>query len=220
MSMQCASVLSGPGIFLASVAIRCSFVEMLSGFGAPVILPSSGSMIWSPLPSAGSSGASSPVSSVLRETPTPDRPSRRASLPSLGGTTLCPMLRSREADGTPPRGLEVVDPVSGRDSWMEPIGSPRFLGNPDACMPCSEQTPVELPAPGQLRRRQCCLPERTHCRPPRLHLSGLSRTACTLAVYASQPRSPSGHARLASGWWPALTGRDWDPQDPFERFQL
>ena len=35
-------------------------------------------------------------------------------------------------------------------------------------------------------------------------VSGLNHTARTLAVYASQPRSADGHARLASGWWSSL----------------
>lgn len=44
-------------------------------------------------------------------------------------------------------------------------------------------------------------------------ISGLDFTAFALAVYASQPGSPRLHARLASGWWLASTGRDLDPQD-------
>jgi len=38
--------------------------------------------------------------------------------------------------------------------------------------------------------------------------SGLNHTACTFAVYASQRRLPERHARLASGRWPPLHGRD------------
>ena len=38
-------------------------------------------------------------------------------------------------------------------------------------------------------------------------ISGLNHTAYTLAVYASQYRSPAYHARLASGWRPTFTGR-------------
>jgi hypothetical protein len=47
--------------------------------------------------------------------------------------------------------------------------------------------------------------------PCMLFVSRLDHTAYTLAVYASQPRSPSRHARLASGWGPALSGRGWVP---------
>jgi hypothetical protein len=47
--------------------------------------------------------------------------------------------------------------------------------------------------------------------PTTIFLSELNHAAFALAVYASQlsfplPRS-YGHARLASGWWPAFTGR-------------
>jgi len=50
-------------------------------------------------------------------------------------------------------------------------------------------------------------------------ISRLHRAACMLAVYASQPRSPSDHARLASGWWPTLAGRDSNPLGPGVKFQ-
>ena len=46
---------------------------------------------------------------------------------------------------------------------------------------------------------------------PRVVISGLNRTAFDLAVYASQGRSPTHHARLASGCWSGSTGRDWLP---------
>lgn len=42
-------------------------------------------------------------------------------------------------------------------------------------------------------------------------ISRLNHTARTLAVYASQPGLPPNHARLATGWWLALAGRDWLP---------
>jgi hypothetical protein len=50
-------------------------------------------------------------------------------------------------------------------------------------------------------------------------LSRLHHTAYGLAVYASQPRSPYGHARLATGRWPTVPGRDLDPLGPIQRFQ-
>ncbi|WP_437896067.1 non-canonical purine NTP pyrophosphatase [Sorangium sp. So ce124] len=51
-------------------------------------------------------------------------------------------------------------------------------------------------------------------------ISRLNRTACTLAVYASQPRSPVHHARLTSGWWPTLAGRGSNPLGSTARFPL
>ncbi len=52
----------------------------------------------------------------------------------------------------------------------------------------------------------------------RTSLSGLDRTAHELAVYASQPGSPPGHARLASGWWPAVPGRGSTPAGSHRTF--
>ena len=72
MSMWCASVFSARFLSsFASFAIRCCFVEMVSGLGVPFIFPSSSSTFRRPLPSAGSSSVSSPASSVLRGAPTP-----------------------------------------------------------------------------------------------------------------------------------------------------
>ena len=52
--------------------------------------------------------------------------------------------------------------------------------------------------------------------PTTISLSKLNHVAHALAVYASQlsfPLSRSyGHARLASGWWPAFTGRGSQPR--------
>jgi hypothetical protein len=42
-------------------------------------------------------------------------------------------------------------------------------------------------------------------------ISGLNRTASTLAVYASPGGLPAQDARLASGCWPSSTRRDWIP---------
>jgi hypothetical protein len=56
---------------------------------------------------------------------------------------------------------------------------------------------------------------------PTLVLSRLNHAALALPVYASQPRSPSRHARLGSGWWPAFPGRDsFPPQGSIAKFQL
>jgi len=43
---------------------------------------------------------------------------------------------------------------------------------------------------------------------PTKRISGLNHTAYIFAVYASRRRLPERHARLASGRWPALPGRD------------
>ncbi len=46
---------------------------------------------------------------------------------------------------------------------------------------------------------------------PMMPISGLYRTARTLAVYASQGGSPHHHARLASGRWLGFAGWGWLP---------
>src|SRR3954451_12843738 len=90
--------------------------------------------------------ASSLASSVLWGAQTPCRPSRRASLPSLGDTTPAPgLLPAAEAHG---RGLRGVDgPVPEPELSVETAGSLRFLGNPCVPMPCS-WTPVGSRTPG------------------------------------------------------------------------
>ena len=59
----------------------------------------------------------------------PSVPSRRASLPSLGGTTRCARV-SLPRPPTRSRGPGVDDPVPLPELSVETDGSPRFLGNP------------------------------------------------------------------------------------------
>ena len=54
---------------------------------------------------------------------------------------------------------------------------------------------------------------------PHRVLSGLYHAASTLSVYASPPGSPSDHATLDSGWWPALTGQGSHLLDRIEGFR-
>ena len=61
----------------------------------PDIVPLRRSALRRPLPSTGSLRVGSPASPVLRDAPIPCRPSRRTSLPSLGGTELRSLVRSR-----------------------------------------------------------------------------------------------------------------------------
>jgi hypothetical protein len=52
----------------------------------------------------------------------------------------------------------------------------------------------------------CCLPLQVWRQHLRFVISGFTRAAYSLAVYASQPGLPQDHARLASGWWPPFAG--------------
>lgn len=156
----------------------------------PVIFPSSGSVARPPLSSTGSIGLSSPASQVVWVTPTSCRPSRWASLPR-------PLI--------PPRCTEAT-------------GSPRFLGSPCTCMPCSS-TPVGP-------RRQACygasvLPSaiaKASAPTSDFSLSGLNHTAYMLVVYASRRQLPdAAQDSLPAGGQPWL-GRNltcWAPSVGF-----
>ena len=145
-----------------------------------------------PFPPPGPHGVSSPASPVLRADLTPERPSRRASFPSLGGTTpatwvscvpaWAPVTAGHARDR--PRGFCAGCPHPVLD--VETIRPPRFLRNPIVNMPCS-LTPVGCAAQTLADRTvlPSTLPNASastiSC------LSGLANTACSLAVYASQP---------------------------------
>ncbi len=146
-------------------AIRCRFVDTSTGSDGPAMFPSNGVMTRRPLPSTGSLRNGSPASTVLRDPPTPRRPSRRASLPSLGDTTVASPVCSRRS-ATRDRGLRGVGiPVPEPGIAVETTGSPRFLGNPDGHGPCSP-TPV---GPAALCGTRC---EATDAAPAYVHDEG------------------------------------------------
>ena len=68
-----------PQACLASSAIRCRDVETGPNLGVLAVFPSNGATCRCPLPSTGSRRLNSPASVVLCDTPTPGRPSPRAS---------------------------------------------------------------------------------------------------------------------------------------------
>ena len=113
-----------------------------------VIVPHNSSMIRRALASVGSLRSGSPASTVLWLAPTPCRPSRRTSFPSLGGTVPCPSRMTRSV-GTPPSS-GFGKPVPNRQRHTETTGSPRFLGSPLGYMPCSK-TPVGRSHRGMVR---------------------------------------------------------------------
>ena len=183
------------------------------------MFPSYGSMIRHPLPSTGSSRASSPASTVLLDAPTSCRPFRRVSFPSLGGTTPALLFRSFTVQHDP----------EGQGFWGAGFPFPAVCrrgvdrisqvpGGPHVNMPCSP-TPVGPFAPGQIKRAGAAFRDSYCVGPHNYMLSRLNHTAYSLAVYASQRRLPERHARLASGCWPALPGGVGYPLGPNERFQ-
>ena len=96
-------------------------------------------------------------------------------------------------------------PLSG--SRVETTGPPTFLGNPHcACALLSDPGGADASGRYDASTRPPYGPRRRL--PHATCLSGLNHTAWTLAVYASQCRSPGHHARLASGCRASSTGRD------------
>ena len=100
----------------------------------------------------------------------------------------------------------------------ETTGSPKVPGQP-LCSHALFSDPGGTPRPGHTASR-CCLPLQLQRRLPASYsLSGLNRTACSLAVYASQGGSPLHHARLASGCGPHFAGQDCFLRGYCEKFQ-
>jgi hypothetical protein len=159
----------------------------------------------------------SPASSVLRNAPTPARPSRRASFPSRDRTAPALGLRSSE-----PR-------VRGLRAWAVRSGArPDSMTRRRSGLPGSWRTLVRTCPALRPRRARHAWPFATcrHGLPSFLttsalapsYLSRLHHAACTLPVYASQGGSLRHHATRGSGWWPASTGRAssrWVPSEGF-----
>lgn len=172
-----------------------------------------------PFPSQGLPRArDSPASTVLWDAPTPCRPSRFASSPSLGGTPpATPLFVVRpEAAPTGPRrfpggpgvccaGCPMPVVRRGGDRTSQVPGGPQcahaVLSDPDGTVHALAHGDASV-LPSALM---------TASAPMTLNLSRLPGTARSLAVYASQRGLPHRHARLASGPWPGLAGRGWLP---------
>ena len=175
---------------------------MVSGFGVPVIFPSHGSMTRHPLPSAGSPGVGSPASAVLRSAPSPGRPSRRTSFPSLGGTARALDLRSRGMASAPPPSQGCSTGCPSRLSHGDDQAS-QVPGEP-SCVHAPLFDPGELFTPGPPRRVDTAFRHVYDVGARGPDLSGLNPAACTLPVYASQGGSLRHHATLGAGWGATL----------------
>ena len=159
------------------------------------------------LRSIGSPGVSSPTSSLLLR--------RYDFSPPLGPhfvafasepTTDSSALRSRCSDGQTP-GLDYFFPGARAGSsprWRRPR-PPRFLDKPQ-CAHAPLFDPAGPVAPGLYRTTDTAFRSGNHVGSGCCSLSRLFHAARTPPVYASQPRSPSDHATLGSGWWPTFAG--------------
>lgn len=145
---------------------------------------------------------------------------RPASLVALARQYhLCPKIRSPLRSGHDGEGPGAF--CQGRlrrplSRWrMRDL--PGSWGVPMCTCPALRPRGAGVLSPGRARR--CCLPLLRRRRPPNDSISWLYHTACTLAIYASQCRLPDAHARLASGRWLSVTGREFNPLDSDTRFQ-
>lgn len=168
------------------------------------IVPLRRSTLRRPLPSTGSRRVGSPASPVLRDAPTPCRPSRRTSLPSLGGTPLALagslLFVAERRHSTGQGSLINQSPRSGSTR------------GDDRALPGSWGTRLHTCPARRPRRDLCARPlqrfgaafrNSNNVGSHHIGLSGLSHTACALAVYASSPASPL----TAVGVGTSLAGR-------------
>ena len=131
--------------------------------------------------------------------------------------TLVSWVRSA-AGGDPRSSLVPFKPgTAGWLSWSY-TGSPRFLENPShASALLSDPGRSGWPHPSGPRD---VVPTVGIMRTPAGRaISGLNDTASASAAYASSSALPHSHARLASGGWLALAGRESNPLDSVERFR-
>jgi hypothetical protein len=145
------------------------------------------------------------------------RPSRRASLPSLGGTSACTRCVRSLADECPTKAR----------SWLARCLQPGILLRRRQDLASSWGISIVHSSMFSRRRQDGCTrplrcsrvaPGMRKAKAPTKGLSTLNSMAFGLAVYASQCGLPTPHARLASGRWSGATGRAFHPQDSAERF--
>ena len=102
-------------------------------------------------------------------------------------------------------------------SWSN-TGYPRFLGNPShTSAPLSDPGRPVIASP---LWQHGAVPRHLTLKTPTLAISRLNHAALISAAYASSSALPCSHARLASSWWLAFTGRESNPLDCYERFPL
>ena len=153
---------------------------------------------------------------------TPCRPSRRASLPSLGGTAPCPVLSLPSSVGHPPtRAGRYFERLPWAATWDGDDRASHVPWGPH-CL----HAPLFDPG-GPVRTCQSVRPTASReatfrawydVGPTMFLLSGLNHAAYRLAVYASQDGLPHHHARLASKRWPASRAGSYPPKGPSTKF--
>jgi hypothetical protein len=208
MSMWCASVVSACfGSLRASLAIFSCRVEMGLKPCVLFICPSRSFSIRSTaslrrLPRAGS--PTSPVLSVDSDASPPVAP--RFVAFAWRYHRRIPYFAPSRRDAARGPG-PFVTRCPRRVLTVEKTRPPRFLGDPCVYMPRS-QTPADRRHLALDGACDAAFRHWNNVSSAIIFLSRLYHAACTPSVYASQPRSPSDHATLDSGWWLAFAGQD------------
>jgi hypothetical protein len=170
------------------------------------------------LPSPGSSGASSPASTVLSKRydfPAPVPPHFVAFAWRYLPRSL--VLFAPRRTSTPPR-PGVGNPVAPAGmSRRRRQDLPSSWGTPSVRLPCS----VDAGRTAVTRPLQCrsVAVERPFAGASTFHIPGLHSMVFGLAVYASPGRLPRPDARLASSRWSDAPGRAFHPQVPTKGFR-
>ncbi len=151
-----------------------------------------------------------------QRTPTSRRPSRRASFPSLGGTTVCP-VRSRP-ERTVPAGRDccLSRPPMPHRRWRRrdlPGSWATLARMPRSRTPAEPDTPDLLGAPVVPSALVTASASATYT-----HFRGSITRPAGLPVYASQPGSPPNHATLGPGWLANLGRTGLSPAGSHRRF--
>ena len=146
------------------------------------------------------------------------RPSRRTSLPLIGGTSVSLARFAPQRTSVPPR-PGVDDPVSPAGMLpRERQDLPSSWGTPIVRLHMFQSDSGRTARTRPLRCSSVALGF-SNAKAPTIGLSKLNSMAFGLVVYASQDGLPRHHARLTSGRWSGATGRAFHPQGSYERFQ-
>ena len=153
---------------------------------SPASFPSSGLMARRPLPSAGSLGSVPPLRRYYEALRLP------AARPAALRCLRLAVSRSHPrfapvAAGCAGRGPGVGHPVAPAGTCREGDGASQVPGEPRVSVPCSP-TPAGPRAPGHCGAATRPSVTLTTSAPAMMSISGLNRTARSLAVYASQRR--------------------------------
>jgi hypothetical protein len=189
-----------------SHTIRRRPVEIGSRLGVPAIYPSGGLLARRLLPSTGSLGSVPPLPRYYSTLRIPTTHPAALRFLRTGGIPVASEFRSHGRRMRRPWAWSWSPGTSRRESAEKMEGPPRFLGNPKVNVPRSP-TPAGSQAPGHGGTATRPSVSSTTSAPASFFISGLNRTARSLAVYASQRRLLGRHARLASGRWPSSAGR-------------